>query len=651
MALTDVQLLLENILKAVYGRDVRQSIHDAIKQCYYDGKAGAYDLEARDRAAAAEARMDTFTTLAEGSTTGDAELIDIRVGLDGTTYLNAGTSVREQIRATRVIEVSAEEPTRDNTVMWINEDHNASFDIPEIKDNDVNKSDTWSSRKIDAEVSEVNSFIKSGIDVGLVETEYGDLSYETDFNILQCTSVLATPSQAYNNGFVATKDVLVTGVRLAAGATATLFSLFVFNSKDELVSSQVNIEPTIVNDVFELDVPIELKEGWYILVRHLNGEGRYIKMDSNSYKEYRPGTGELIDSPIRLGIEFVYTPKTYKLVNGIVKPIDQILPRCKMTNGEFTFIGRWFDKEIDGVSRKCANADGSGILFKVSGASTINIGLYALGDPLHTPFFAYSIDGGDFVRQRISDTTVKLPDDGEHIVWIVVDGMGENDPTPGGKWYGSVGVYFVGVTNGTKNALSFTNKQIMYIGDSIVEGINVLGTGANANTNSAINGFAFRSARLLNAIPLMCGYGGTAVLGNSSFHRPIEAIDYNMNGVPVNEQDPDIIVIEHGYNDGTLVTTGSFTNEDFKTGYNDLVNRLKIKYPGVPIVCMIPFKQSLAAEIRECVGSRSYCYIVETSNWDVTYTDSAHPDVDGSIVAANRLAKSLLDIFGNAYFC
>ena len=118
--MADVQALLKSILTAVYGKDVRQSIHDAIKQCYYDGKAGGNDLEARDRAAAAEARMDTFTKLANGSTTGDAELKDIRVGLDGTIYNTAGTAVREQIRDTRVIEVSAVQPTRDNTVMWLN---------------------------------------------------------------------------------------------------------------------------------------------------------------------------------------------------------------------------------------------------------------------------------------------------------------------------------------------------------------------------------------------------------------------------------------------------------------------------------------------------------------------------------------------------
>ena len=117
--MADVQALLKSILTAVYGKDVRQNFHDAIRQCYYDVKAGGNDLEARDRAAAAEARMDTFTKLAEGSTTGDAELKDIRIGLDGTVYTTAGTAVREQIRDTHTIEVTAVKPTRDNTQLWL----------------------------------------------------------------------------------------------------------------------------------------------------------------------------------------------------------------------------------------------------------------------------------------------------------------------------------------------------------------------------------------------------------------------------------------------------------------------------------------------------------------------------------------------------
>lgn len=47
--MADIQSLLDQLLQAVYGKDVRQAIHDSIERCYEDGKAGATDLIVREK--------------------------------------------------------------------------------------------------------------------------------------------------------------------------------------------------------------------------------------------------------------------------------------------------------------------------------------------------------------------------------------------------------------------------------------------------------------------------------------------------------------------------------------------------------------------------------------------------------------------------
>ena len=75
--------------------ETTQTVTGKADKTYVDGELAK--KADKSELAVERARIDSLSTLPEGSTTGDAELIGIRIGADGVTYPNAGEAVRTQI--------------------------------------------------------------------------------------------------------------------------------------------------------------------------------------------------------------------------------------------------------------------------------------------------------------------------------------------------------------------------------------------------------------------------------------------------------------------------------------------------------------------------------------------------------------------------
>ena len=90
-----IQDYLNNILKAVYGKDVRQSIHDAIKQCYEDVTSPELNIEAFETAV--QNKIDSgelaAMTLADKSVTSE-KLAD---GAVNTDNISDGSITQEKL--------------------------------------------------------------------------------------------------------------------------------------------------------------------------------------------------------------------------------------------------------------------------------------------------------------------------------------------------------------------------------------------------------------------------------------------------------------------------------------------------------------------------------------------------------------------------
>ena len=297
---------------------------------------------------------------------------------------------------------------------------------------------------------------------------------------------------------------------------------------------------------------------------------------------------------------------------------------------QYGFVGRWYEKTVNDTLCYVTNNSGSQVFFKTHGATSVTLLFENMSETNN--YYAYSIDGGPIIRKSISDNTITLSD-GEHIIRLIMDGITEHID----KWENGIGYAFKGCTVDTPAFITGvlpTSPSILFMGDSITEGIRALGTSDDmGDTNSASNSFPYFCCDTLNCVPFMCGYGATGIGNAGSFNKADYSAKFLYQGKTVYRYYPDMIVLNYGQNDSSMESA------NFITTYESFITTLNNLYPGVPILVMIPFSQRHASDIATICEDNTSLICVDTSTWtDITYTDGVHPNAEGAEIAGNHLA-------------
>lgn len=334
-------------------------------------------------------------------------------------------------------------------------------------------------------------------------------------------------------------------------------------------------------------------------------------------------------------IKAVYKKKEY-ICNVVVRYMTYTTSdgiRYKDTSGSFGRTGRWFQKNIAGGKYYFTSTDGSAVYFKVTGSKYVDV-KFLSNTAVSVPYFAYSVDGGKMKRQSISNGKISVGNTKTHYVRLLIDAISEYED----RWIGEAGVAVKSIKPVTKEgvvtAIKPQNDIIAFYGDSITKGVRALNMELTPSGTSAVHSYAWYCAQKLKMVPYYAGYGGSGIFETGSFQKCYDVIEKFSAGRKADKFNADVVVVLHGTND--VYTYGDI----YVSEYQKVLNLLHSKFPKAKIMAVIPFNQIHADEIRAAAASCSkWCSVVETSSWNLTYTDGMHPNAKGSEKAGKNLAK------------
>jgi lysophospholipase L1-like esterase len=213
-------------------------------------------------------------------------------------------------------------------------------------------------------------------------------------------------------------------------------------------------------------------------------------------------------------------------------------------------------------------------------------------------------------------------------------------------------------------------RLIEFIGDSITTGYGNEGDSPQcwftADTQNVAKAFAAQTANHFNAeysIVALSGLGVVRNLRSSEASSPETAIDFLDRTIAMNPVDswdpqhinPDAVIVNLGTNDFSSLPFPEV--EIFVEAYVDLLQRIRLRYPQVPIFALAgplmlgpaPYAIRTSAERMRLDGDDNVHFVLIEDTLDESEGDFGcdwHPNVQGHKKIAKQLVLAMADVLG-----
>ena len=310
------------------------------------------------------------------------------------------------------------------------------------------------------------------------------------------------------------------------------------------------------------------------------------------------------------------------------------------------FHGRWDRRQVD----RAITVNGGSYVIATFEARSITARFDMARNKPPVPTIAWRIDNDAQWRESEIAESMTLEKDlppGPHTIFLIARGLDEHQP----RWEEplTASITFQGFELSAGGKLldppAEPKLKIEFLGDSITEGVLVHKKQPGRDTwpwqTDALRAWPSQTGLKLDASWRQTGFGAVGVTKGGSGGVPPapDSFDWFYNGCPRDDWQPDVVVINHGTNDGRA------SSEKFRPEYARYLQLIRKAYPNAKILAMRPFAGSHAEDIKAEVaachasGDENIAF-VDTTGWlDADdFTDRVHPNVGAGPKVVAKLA-------------